>query len=109
MAQQRFEVKQTGFDQWRLSDESAASLTEGEVRLAVDFFAFTANNMTYAAAGDMLGYWKFFPVAGEGGQALVGERVGRVCREVGVQLACVGNDFYLRLLSVGFRKSDCRY
>ena len=71
MAQQRFEVKQTGFDQWRLSDESAASLTEGEVRLAVDFFAFTANNMTYAAAGDMLGYWKFFPVAGEGGFGVI--------------------------------------
>ncbi|WP_439106123.1 DUF2855 family protein [Congregibacter sp.] len=35
----------------------------GEIRVAVDFFAFTANNMTYAAAGYTLGYWQFFPVA----------------------------------------------
>ena len=27
----------------------------------VDRFAFTANNVTYGAAGDTIGYWKFFP------------------------------------------------
>jgi hypothetical protein len=30
--------------------------------LRVDAFAFTANNVTYAAVGDMIGYWQFFPV-----------------------------------------------
>ena len=38
-----------------------ASLNEGEVRLRVDAFGITANNITYAAAGDMIGYWTFFP------------------------------------------------
>ncbi|MEO1712968.1 MAG: DUF2855 family protein, partial [Bacteroidota bacterium] len=43
---------------------SALQLEEGEILLKVDKFAYTANNMTYAAAGDMLGYWQFFPAVG---------------------------------------------
>jgi hypothetical protein len=31
------------------------------VLFRVDRFAFTANNISYALAGDMLGYWRFFP------------------------------------------------
>jgi hypothetical protein len=30
--------------------------------LRIDRFALTANNVTYAAAGDMLKYWAFFPI-----------------------------------------------
>jgi hypothetical protein len=33
----------------------------GQVVLEVDRFAFTANNISYAVSGDMLGYWRFFP------------------------------------------------
>ncbi len=33
----------------------------GLVELEVEGFAFTANNITYAVAGDMLDYWGFFP------------------------------------------------
>ena len=33
----------------------------GDVVLAVDRFALTANNITYAAVGDAMGYWSFFP------------------------------------------------
>ena len=36
-------------------------LVDGDVRVRVDAFGFTANNITYAAAGDMIGYWTFFP------------------------------------------------
>jgi len=36
-------------------------LGEGEVLLAVDRFAFTANNITYAAFGEVMKYWDFFP------------------------------------------------
>lgn len=32
-----------------------------EVVLHIEKFALTANNITYGVAGDMLGYWKFFP------------------------------------------------
>jgi hypothetical protein len=46
----------------RLAEEEA-SIVEGQVRLRVDRFAVTANNVTYAAFGDALGYWDFFPAA----------------------------------------------
>jgi hypothetical protein len=36
-------------------------LGPGQVLLRVDKFALTANNITYGAAGDTIGYWKFFP------------------------------------------------
>lgn len=36
-------------------------LPDGAVLLAVDKFALTANNITYAVAGDSIGYWQFFP------------------------------------------------
>ncbi len=44
------------------SDAPAARpLAEGEVRLAVEHFALTANNITYAAFGEAMKYWQFFP------------------------------------------------
>ncbi len=36
-------------------------LADGEVRLAIDRFALTANNITYAAFGEAMKYWQFFP------------------------------------------------
>ena len=38
-----------------------APLAEGEVRLHVDAFALTSNNITYAAFGDAMNYWGFYP------------------------------------------------
>jgi hypothetical protein len=31
------------------------------VLIGVDRFAFTANNITYGAVGELIGYWNFFP------------------------------------------------
>lgn len=36
-------------------------LADGQVRLVLDSFAFTANNITYAATGHSFKYWQFFP------------------------------------------------
>ena len=36
-------------------------LDAGQVLFRVDRFALTSNNISYALAGDMIGYWKFFP------------------------------------------------
>ncbi|MDE2300846.1 MAG: DUF2855 family protein [Burkholderiales bacterium] len=36
-------------------------LAEGEVRMAIDAFALTSNNITYAAFGETMNYWSFFP------------------------------------------------
>jgi hypothetical protein len=38
-------------------------LKPGQVLAKVDKFALTSNNITYGAAGDTIGYWKFFPAA----------------------------------------------
>jgi hypothetical protein len=35
----------------------------GQIKLAIDQFGMTSNNLSYAAAGDVLGYWSFFPTA----------------------------------------------
>src|SRR6056297_227972 len=56
------EVDRTSIGQTRLVDADEPDLADGQVRLHVDRFAVTANNVTYAVFGDVLGYWKFFPV-----------------------------------------------
>lgn len=38
-----------------------APLADGEALLQVESFALTANNVTYGAVGDQIGYWRFFP------------------------------------------------
>jgi hypothetical protein len=36
-------------------------LADGQIRVRVDNFSLTANNITYAAMGDAMSYWRFFP------------------------------------------------
>lgn len=38
-----------------------APLPDGAVRVHVDQFGFSANNVTYGAIGEMMGYWQFYP------------------------------------------------
>jgi hypothetical protein len=56
-----FYVKRDDFTQTQLVRSERTGLEEGQVRLRVDRFALTSNNISYAAAGDMLDYWGFFP------------------------------------------------
>ena len=57
-----FEVNRGDFRDTRVVDPEPAALEPGQVRLAIERFAVTTNNITYAVAGDMLDYWGFFPV-----------------------------------------------
>ena len=57
----QFQVNKTKLSESRIVDTEKPALAEGEILLKVDQFSFTANNITYGAAGDMLGYWQFFP------------------------------------------------
>lgn len=50
----------------KLTTLPAAALSDGQARLRIERFALTANNVTYAASGFAIGYWKFFPVAEQG-------------------------------------------
>ena len=47
--------------QWRTTP--LADLAPGQARLKIDRFALTSNNITYAAFGEMMGYWDFFPAS----------------------------------------------
>lgn len=38
-----------------------APLEDGQVRVSIDKFAITSNNVSYAISGDAIGYWRFFP------------------------------------------------
>jgi hypothetical protein len=50
--------------------DATRPLDEGQARLAIDRFALTANNITYAAFGEAMKYWQFFPApAAPGGVA----------------------------------------
>jgi hypothetical protein len=56
-----FLVNKTDWKQHRFDDAPVPRLADGQVLFRVDRFAFTANNISYALAGDLLGYWRFFP------------------------------------------------
>ncbi len=56
-----FLVNKTDWKSHCFEEVGVPELAAGEVLFRVDRFAFTANNITYAVAGDMLGYWNFFP------------------------------------------------
>ena len=36
-------------------------LADGQVRLRIEHFALTSNNITYAAFGEAMNYWRFYP------------------------------------------------
>jgi hypothetical protein len=58
------EVLRSDISNQRVVDDALPdTLADGEVLLAVDRFALTANNITYCGVGDMLGYWRFFPTS----------------------------------------------
>ena len=63
-------VRQDQLATTRLTTTDDTPLAEGQVRVRVESFALTANNITYAALGDMLNYWQFFPT-GEAGWGIV--------------------------------------
>lgn len=67
MKNPQFQVRKDLFFKGRLVDTPATTtaLEHGEVLVKVDKFAYTANNITYAVAADMVGYWQFFPAVGD--------------------------------------------
>ncbi|MBT4493743.1 MAG: DUF2855 family protein [Gammaproteobacteria bacterium] len=73
-----------------LADESAPG--SGDAVIRVDRFALTANNITYAVAGDMIGYWQFFPATGDWGRIPVWGK-GTVVNAGDTDLT-VGDEYY---------------
>ncbi len=58
----QFQVRKGQFATTRLVDLPDAALADGQVRVRIAHFAYTSNNITYAAFGEAMAYWQFFPV-----------------------------------------------
>jgi hypothetical protein len=56
-----FEVDRKDLHTSRVADERSPELRANATRLHVACFALTSNNVTYAAFGDAMQYWNFFP------------------------------------------------
>jgi NADPH:quinone reductase-like Zn-dependent oxidoreductase len=88
-----FDVDRTDFRHTRWStDDPSSELADGQVLLALESFAFTANNISYASAGDFLDYWGFFPTEAPWGRIPV-MGIGRIVRSANPELA-VGDRYF---------------
>lgn len=64
-----FQVQRDRFTDSRILESDARpEIADGEILTRIEHFAFTANNITYAVAGDILGYWQFFAPEGKDAQ-----------------------------------------
>ena len=57
----QFQTLKSDLTQSRIIDIDSAPISDGEIAVKIESYAFTANNVTYGVAGDTIGYWKFFP------------------------------------------------
>lgn len=60
-ASTNFMVARNNINEHSVETVELSTLEDGEALLKVDHFSFTANNITYAAFGDAMKYWDFFP------------------------------------------------
>ncbi len=58
---QDFLVRKDNFANTSWQENSIGKCLPGEVLFKIDAFALTANNITYAVAGERMSYWQFFP------------------------------------------------
>ncbi|QFT78113.1 DUF2855 family protein [Erythrobacter sp. THAF29] len=61
MTIQQVHVRKDELDHADLVQVEPGELADGAVRLKIESFSVTANNITYAVVGDGFGYWNFFP------------------------------------------------
>jgi hypothetical protein len=57
-----FLVRKDQLSRTELRSTPDRPLGSAEIRVRIDKFALTANNITYAAFGETMNYWSFFPV-----------------------------------------------
>ena len=54
-------VRKDALGTTQIQSAAALPLQAGQVRVKIERFALTSNNITYAAMGDAMQYWRFFP------------------------------------------------
>lgn len=53
-------VNRSDFSDVHIVEQNEDALAEAHIRVEIGPFALTANNVTYMAVGDLIGYWKYF-------------------------------------------------
>lgn len=86
------EIDRSDIRKFRIAASESTALQPGEVRLTIDRFALTANNISYALSGDFLDYWGFFPAA-EGWGRLPAMGYGIVSESANPDVAVGGRYF----------------
>lgn len=56
-----FQVNRDNFRETHLAQYESPALTNDQLLVRIDQFALTSNNVSYAASGDMIGYWQYYP------------------------------------------------
>ncbi|RIJ29254.1 DUF2855 family protein [Henriciella mobilis] len=54
-------VNRSDYRKTRAIERPQEILAPRQIRVAVEKFAITSNNVSYAVSGDAIGYWRFFP------------------------------------------------
>jgi len=93
MSNHNFLVKRDDLATTRLVQSKGLTPAVGEAVLRVERFALTANNITYGVAGDLIGYWQFFPCVEEGFGRIPVWGIANVVAENGSELK-VGDRYY---------------
>ncbi|MEM1216268.1 MAG: DUF2855 family protein [Bacteroidota bacterium] len=65
----QFQVRRNDFLQHRLVTVPSQALQSGDLRVRIEAFSYTANNITYALMGERMRYWQFFAPVGEEAEA----------------------------------------
>jgi hypothetical protein len=57
----QLQIQKANLQQARLLPLLEVALADGQIRVRVERFSLTANNITYAAFGETMNYWGFYP------------------------------------------------
>ncbi|MEM1433353.1 MAG: DUF2855 family protein [Pseudomonadota bacterium] len=90
--QQQLLVNKQDLSDVRWESSTIEAPGPNEVVLEVEYFALTANNITYAVAGESMNYWHFFPAAEGWGRVPVWG-FGRVVASAHEEVP-IGNRYY---------------
>lgn len=64
-------IDRSDYRKTKIVDMTTPDIADGEILVEVEKYGLTANNVTYAVVGDMIGYWKFFPAQDNWGKVPV--------------------------------------
>ncbi|MDG1825313.1 MAG: DUF2855 family protein [Henriciella sp.] len=54
-------VNRGDYRETKIVESPGRAITDGEIRVRIEKFGLTSNNVSYAVSGDMIGYWNYYP------------------------------------------------